>query len=103
MTMYQPVIDASLVRRLVAAQFPEWAELPIEPVAPGGWDNRTFRLGEQMLVRLPGAESYASQVEREQRWLPQLAPLLPVRIPQPLAMGEPSLGYPWRWSIYRWI
>jgi len=97
------VIDASLVRRLVATQFPEWAELSIQPVAPGGFDNRTFRLGEQMLVRLPSAVPYAPQVEREQLWLPKLAPMLPVQIPEPLAMGEPSLGYPWRWSIYRWI
>jgi aminoglycoside phosphotransferase (APT) family kinase protein len=101
--MYQPVIDASLARRLVAAQFPKWAGLPIRPVVLGGWDNRTFHLGEQMLVRLPSAEVYASQVEREQRWLPKLAPMLPVQIPEPLAMGEPFRGYPWRWSIYRWI
>jgi aminoglycoside phosphotransferase (APT) family kinase protein len=60
-------------------------------------------LGKQMLVRLPSAEAYALQVEREQGWLPKLAPLLPVQIPEPLAAGEPSLGYPWRWSIYRWI
>ena len=58
------MIDASLVRRLVATQFPEWAELSIQPVAPGGFDNRTFRLGEQMLVRLPSAVPYAPQVER---------------------------------------
>ena len=103
MIVDQPVIDASLVRRLVAVQFPQWADLPVSPVAQGGWDNRTFHLGEQMLVRLPSAQRYASQVEREQCWLPKLAPRLPVAIPEPMAMGEPAFGYPWHWSVYRWI
>lgn len=96
-------IDASLVRRLVAAQFPQWAHLPIKPVRCGGRDNRTYRLGERMAVRLPGAAPYSLQVEKEQRWLPQLAPLLPLPIPVPLAMGMPAEGYPWHWSIYEWL
>ena len=96
-------IDAALVRRLVDAQFPQWADLPIRPVRFGGWDNRTFHLGEQMTVRLPSAATYAPQVEKEQRWLPKLAPLLPLAIPTPLAMGAPTEDYPWPWSIYRWI
>jgi aminoglycoside phosphotransferase (APT) family kinase protein len=97
------LIDVPLVRRLISTQFPQWADLPVEPVAVGGWDNRTFHLGEQMLVRLPSAEAYALKVEKEQLWLPRLAPLLPLSIPTPLAMGEPDEGYPWRWSVYRWI
>jgi aminoglycoside phosphotransferase (APT) family kinase protein len=97
------LIDDSLVRRLVATQFPRWAELPVRPVARGGWDNRTFHLGEHMIVRLPSAAAYAAQVEKEHRWLPRLAPLLPLPIPAPLAMGEPAGGYPWKWSIYRWL
>jgi len=96
-------IDASLVRHLVAAQFPQWAHLPIRPVEFGGWDNRTFHLGEQMTVRLPSAAAYALQVEKEQRWLPKLAPHLPLPIPVPLAMGQPGDGYPWHWSVYRWL
>jgi aminoglycoside phosphotransferase (APT) family kinase protein len=96
-------IDVSRVGRLLAAQFPQWAHLPIKPVECGGWDNRTFRLGEDMTVRLPSAERYAAQVEKEHRWLPRLAPLLPLPIPVPLAMGIPADGYPWHWSIYRWI
>ncbi|MBX9621974.1 MAG: aminoglycoside phosphotransferase family protein [Alphaproteobacteria bacterium] len=96
-------IDVSLVRRLIAKQFPQWADLPIKPVAVGGWDNRTFHLGEQMLARMPSAEAYAMKVEKEQMWLPKLAPHLPLPIPAPLAMGEPGEGYPWRWSVYRWI
>ena len=96
-------IDASLVRTLVASQFPQWAYLPIKPVASGGWDNRTFHLGEGMTVRLPSAARYSAQVEKEQRWLPRLAPLLPLPIPVPLAMGVPAHGYPWHWSVYRWL
>jgi aminoglycoside phosphotransferase (APT) family kinase protein len=96
-------IDVSLVSRLVASQFPQWAHLPIRPVEFGGWDNRTFHLGEQMTVRLPSAAAYALQVEKEQRWLPRLAPQLPLPIPVPLAMGEPAAGYPWHWSVYRWL
>jgi aminoglycoside phosphotransferase (APT) family kinase protein len=96
-------IDASLAARLVAAQFPQWAGLPITPVARGGWDNRTFHLGDAMLVRLPSAGPYAKQVEKEQHWLPRLAPLLPLPIPTPLALGAPTDGYPWPWSIYGWL
>ncbi|WP_197036100.1 aminoglycoside phosphotransferase family protein [Fischerella sp. PCC 9605] len=96
-------INVSLVEQLVAAQFPQWADLPIKPVAFGGVDNRTFHLGEDMSVRLPSAERYSAQVEKEHRWLPKLAPLLPLPIPVPLAMGVPGDGYPWHWSIYRWL
>ena len=96
-------INASLVRRLVAAQFPQWADLPITPVEFDGWDNRTFHLGEEMSVRLPSAEVYSGQVEKEQRWLPRLAPHLPLPIPVPIAMGVPANGYPWHWSVYRWL
>lgn len=96
-------INADLVRRLIAAQFPQWASLPIKPVALSGWDNKTFHLGDSMSVRLPSAQGYAAQVEKEHRWLPRLAPLLPLPIPAPLAMGVPSEIYPWHWSVYRWL
>ncbi|CAH1678865.1 Aminoglycoside phosphotransferase (APT) family kinase protein [Hyphomicrobiales bacterium] len=96
-------IDVALVQRLVAEQFPELAHLAISPVVPGGWDNRTFRLGDSMLVRLPSADRYVAQVAKEHRWLPVLASHLPLPIPLPLAKGEPSRGYPWPWSIYRWL
>lgn len=98
-----PELDSDLARRLIQTQFPHWAELPIRPVPHMGWDNRTFRLGPDMLVRLPSSAAYAGQVEKEQRWLPVLAPKLPLPIPAPLAMGEPSNGYPWHWSIYSWL
>ena len=99
----RPAIDSGLVGRLVAEQFPQWAALPIRPVARGGWDNRTFHLGERMTVRLPSAARYAAQVEKEQRWLPRLARDLPLPIPAPLAMGRPGQGYPWPWSVYGWL
>jgi aminoglycoside phosphotransferase (APT) family kinase protein len=97
------VIDAELVRRLVGAQFPQWAALPIRIVDPGGWDNRTFRLGETMAARLPSRAAYAPQVLKEQQWLPRLAPTLPLPIPTPLALGAPCAEYPWPWSIYAWL
>ena len=93
----------TLVRRLVAGQFPEWAELPVRPVAFDGWDNRTFRLGDDLSVRLPSAAGYVEQIEKEHRWLPVLAPHLPLPIPAPIAKGRPAEGYPWPWSIYRWL
>jgi aminoglycoside phosphotransferase (APT) family kinase protein len=96
-------IDAALVTKLVASQFPRWADLPITPVAFDGWDNRTFRLGTDMSVRLPSAGAYSAQVGKEHRWLPVLAPQLPLPIPVPLAMGVPAEGYPWNWSVYRWL
>lgn len=96
-------INERLVHQLLSAQFPQWEHLSIKPAEFDGWDNRTFRLGENMSVRLPSAEGYAAQVEKEQRWLPKLAPLLPLPIPVPLAMGKPDHNYPWPWSIYQWI
>lgn len=96
-------IDTQLVYKLIASQFPQWADLEVKPVACGGWDNRTFHLGEHMSVRLPSAECYASKVEKEHHWLPKLALLLPLPISTPLAMGKPGEGYPWQWSVYRWI
>jgi aminoglycoside phosphotransferase (APT) family kinase protein len=96
-------IDDALVRRLIAGQFPQWSELPRRPVTPSGWDNRTFRLGDTMVVRLPSGEEYAEQVAKEQRWLPILAASLPLAIPGPLALGRPAANYPWSWSVYRWL
>jgi aminoglycoside phosphotransferase (APT) family kinase protein len=96
-------ITVELVSQLVRTQFPEWAQLSIRSVDVDGWDNATFRLGEEMSVRLPSAERYVEAVEKEQRWLPILARQLPLPVPQPLAMGTPGCGFPWPWSVYRWI
>lgn len=101
--MEPPLIDAALVRRLVDSQFPQWSDLPISGVELDGWDNRTFRLGDALTVRLPSGDWYAEQVAKEQRWLPVLAPRLPLPIPTPEARGEPGAGYPYPWSVYRWL
>jgi len=91
------------VSRLIATQFPRWARLPVRPVDLSGWDNMTFRLGAEMSVRLPSAVDYVPGVHKEQRWLPVLAGQLPLPVPELLAVGEPGCGYPWPWSVYRWI
>lgn len=95
--------DVSLVARLLSTQFPQWADLPIRPVHSAGTDNALYRLGDDMVVRLPRIHWAVGQVEKEQRWLPRLAPFLPLAIPVPLAHGQPGEGYPWRWSVYCWL
>lgn len=96
-------ITPALVRCLLASQFPELVDLPVSTVELDGWDNTTFRLGDNMSVRLPSADDYVAQVDKEHRWLPLLADHLPFSIPQPLARGIPECGYPRPWSIYRWL
>lgn len=97
------VADPALVGRLLAAQFPQWAHLPLTPVPSAGTDNSIYRLGDDMLVRLPRVEWSVAQVEKEQRWLPRLAPHLPLAVPSPLGQGVPGEGFPWPWSVYRWL
>jgi aminoglycoside phosphotransferase (APT) family kinase protein len=101
--MHRDQIDAVLAGRLIAEQFPRWSGLPVVPVDVDGWDNRTFRLGDTMSVRLPSAEAYVPAVEKEDRWLPRLASQLPLAIPEPVASGRPSEEYPWPWSVRRWL
>lgn len=96
-------ITTELVRQLVVTQFPQWSNLQIRTVEFSGWDNRTFHLGETMVIRLPSAEGYAPQAEKEQRWLPILADKLPLTIPRLLAKGDSDNIFPWKWGIYRWI
>jgi aminoglycoside phosphotransferase (APT) family kinase protein len=96
-------IDASLARGLIDSQFPHWSDLPVTAVEFDGWDNRTFRLGRELTVRLPSGPWYAQQVEKEQRWLPVLAPQLPLPIPTPVGKGSPGSGFPYAWSVYRWL
>ncbi|MGB2571848.1 aminoglycoside phosphotransferase family protein [Micromonospora citrea] len=98
-----PDIDAVLAARLIADQFPQWAALPIVAASPQGWDNRTFRLGDRLAVRLPSAEGYAHQVLKESRWLPYLGKHLPVAVPKPIGLGRPALGYPFAWSVSEWL
>ncbi|MEV7774712.1 aminoglycoside phosphotransferase family protein [Kitasatospora sp. NPDC086791] len=105
----EPVVDAALVRRLISAQFPQWERLPITPVGAAvaagsaGTDNAMFRLGPELAVRLPRVGWAAGDVRREHQWLPTLAPRLPLAVPAPLAVGRPAAGYPWEWSVLRWI
>jgi aminoglycoside phosphotransferase (APT) family kinase protein len=93
----------SLVSRLLNTQFPQWADLPIEPVPSAGTDNALYRLGDDMVVRLPRIHWAVEQVDKEYQWLPKLAPSLTLAIPVPLAKGKPGEGYPWHWSVYRWL
>lgn len=97
------LVDLSVVRRLIARQFPQWAHLSVRPVATSGWDNQTFRLGDRMSIRLPTAREYALAVDKEHRWLPMLAPRVPLPISVPLAKGEPDEGFAFHWSVYEWI
>jgi aminoglycoside phosphotransferase (APT) family kinase protein len=96
-------IDAGLVERLVAEQFPQWAGLPLEPVSSWGTDNALYRLGDELVVRLPRRERTVLTLEKERRWLPVVGPSLPLAIPEPLAEGKPADGYPWTWSLYSWL
>ncbi|MCB8983506.1 MAG: aminoglycoside phosphotransferase family protein [Ardenticatenaceae bacterium] len=95
--------SVSLVQGLLRAQFPQWAGLPLRPVASAGTDNALYRLGDDLAVRLPRIEWAVAQVEKEHTWLPRLAPHLPLAVPQPLAQGTPGPGYPYPWSVYRWL
>jgi aminoglycoside phosphotransferase (APT) family kinase protein len=95
--------SVSLVARLLTMQFPQWSDLPIDPVDSAGTDNALYRLGNDMVVRLPRIHWAVGQVEKEHQWLPRLAPYLPLAIPVPLAKGVPAEGYPWHWSVYKWL
>ena len=96
-------VDEATVTALVADQFPQWSDRTVTRVRPGGWDNRTFRLGADLLARLPAASPYVAAVEKEQAWLPRLAGELPLPIPAPVAAGRPGAGFPFPWSIIAWI
>ena len=98
------VVDADLVRALLAGQAPRWAGLPLTEAARG-WDNAVYRLGRALAVRLPLRAAAAPLIDHEARWLPDLARLLPVAVPVPVFVGEPApvLGYPWRWTVVPWV
>ncbi|WP_138903352.1 aminoglycoside phosphotransferase family protein [Streptomyces albidochromogenes] len=96
-------VDDDLVLRLIAAQFPRWAGLAVERCPSGGTVNAMFRLGDDMVVRLPLREGGVQDVSTEREWLPRLAARLPTAVPEVLGHGEPGEGYPWPWSVYRWL
>lgn len=95
-------IDADLVRALLRDQHPDLADLELREVA-FGWDNVVFRLGDDLAVRIPRRHLAATLIEHEQRWLPVLAPTLPLPVPAPVRIGRPALGYPWSWSVVPWM
>ncbi len=96
-------IDDDLVRRLLADQFPQWAHLPVGRVRVPGSDHVLFRLGAELVVRLPRKDGVDAQVDKERHWLPRLAPHLPCPVPVPAARGRPSSAFPFSWSIYWWL
>jgi len=96
-------IDEELVGRLVAAQFPHLAHLPVTAVQSMGTVNAIYRLGDRLCARLPRVAAWAKSVEREVDWLPKIAPQLSMRIPEPVALGRPESSYPFSWAIYQWI
>ncbi|HEX9744451.1 MAG TPA: phosphotransferase [bacterium] len=96
-------IDESLVVKLLHARFPSWANLPLRKVESTGTEYALFRLGDDMVVRLPRVEQFSKNIQKEHTWLPKLAPHLPVPVPKPLAKGQPSGYFPFEWSIYNWI
>ena len=96
-------IDASLVGRLVAGQFPRWADLPVSAVRSTGTVNAIYRLGDHLCVRLPRVGAWAEDLDREWRWLPELSPHLSLRLPEPVGRGHPAGSYPFSWAIYGWI
>ncbi|EOD68632.1 aminoglycoside phosphotransferase family protein [Amycolatopsis vancoresmycina] len=98
-----PAIDAALARRLVGTQFPRWAGLPLRRHEPAGSDHVIFRLGEHLSVRLPRHDGAIGQAAKEAEWLHRLAPHLPLAVPEPVAVGEAAFGYPWPWSVSRWL
>jgi aminoglycoside phosphotransferase (APT) family kinase protein len=96
------VVDVARVRSLLATAAPRWAELPLREVARG-WDNAVYRLGDDLAVRVPLRAVAAPLIDHEARWLPELAPRLPIATPVPVLVGEPAIGYPWRWAVVPWV
>ena len=96
-------IDETLVRRLLAEQFPQWRDLPVSRAEPAGTVNAIFRLGDELSLRFPRREGPTEPGGKEHDWLPRLAPLLPLDIPVPVVQGHPSSDYPFVWDIYRWV
>ena len=96
-------VDASVVARLLAAQAPELAHLPLNRIEAWGTDHAIFRLGEDLSVRVPKIGWAAKQGLKEERWLGVLAQQLPVEVPVPVLVGEPGFGYPFEWYVSPWL
>ena len=96
-------VSVDLVARLIAEQYPHWADLALRPVEPRGTDNAIWRLGEDLVVRLPRIAWAKEQPAKEAKWLPLLASYLPVAVPEPVALGRPDSGHPFAWTVHRWL
>ena len=101
--MRKSELTPAVVSCLLREQLPELAGLPVTPVDVDGWDNSTFRIGAGLTARLPTDDGYVPAVAKEHRWLPVLAPRLPLQVPEPVAVGAPGCGFPRPWSVYRWL
>lgn len=103
--LHRDQIDTSvdLVRRLLAEQFPSWAHLQVVRVQEIGTDHHLYRVGEDLVARLPIIGWAAAQARTDERWLPVLARHVPVALPVPVAVGRPSLGYPFPWAVVPWL
>ncbi|HEX7196301.1 MAG TPA: aminoglycoside phosphotransferase family protein [Candidatus Limnocylindria bacterium] len=97
------LVDVTLVRELVDQTFPEFSSLRLEALQLSGSSNALFRLGEDLLVRLPRQPGGSATIQKEARWLPWIGPLLPTAVPEIVGLGEPGFGYPERWSVLRWL
>lgn len=96
-------VDDKLVRQLLIKQMPEWSDLPLQRLETSGTVNIAYRLGDDMLVRLPRTSDFSAGTEREAQWMPVFAPGLPLRLPRHHALGQPSEAYPSHWSVLEWI
>jgi aminoglycoside phosphotransferase (APT) family kinase protein len=99
----QVEVPDELVRWLLDSQFAHWRDLPLRRLPPMGTDHQLFRLGEDLLVRMPIYRASAGQADSDAEWLPRLAPHLPVCVPVPVAVGEPGATYPFAWSVVPWL
>jgi len=95
-------ITEPLLRSLLREQAPAFADLPLQ-IHASGWDNEIYRLGDHHAVRIPRRAVAAPLIGHEQRWLPVLAPTLPLPVPSPVVAGRPGAGFPWPWSIVPWL
>ncbi|GAA2098676.1 aminoglycoside phosphotransferase family protein [Streptomyces albiaxialis] len=102
MTDTEPEITADLVRDLLREQHPDLAGLAVREV-DGGWGNQMWRLGDELAVRMPRTDGAPELLLKERRWLPVLAPRLPLPVPGPVRTGEPSARFPKPWTVMTWV
>jgi aminoglycoside phosphotransferase (APT) family kinase protein len=96
-------LDDALVQRLLTGHFPDLVDLPIALVHSTGTVNAIFRIGDSLCARLPRLEEGAESLKREWTWLPRIAPFVPLKIPKPVALGKPTVEYPYPSAVYDWV